>query len=116
LKLRIILKNVEYRLGSITFEHDSVLVPLQAADIAAYEIWRWLDEHYLDKTRHGRFPLAEIIKIDWTIREFDKPILEEMLAHRRGVKPVPRVIHTRIRAMKPGEVASPEEFKRMIVR
>jgi hypothetical protein len=109
-------ENVSYRLGSLTFQHDNVLAPLQAADIAAYELWRWLDEHYLDKTRHGRFPLSEIIKIEWTIREFDKPILEEMLAHRRGAKPIPRVIHSEIPALRPGKIASPKDFKRLFTR
>ena len=45
--------NTEYRLGPLTFEHDNVLVPLQAADIAAYEIWRWLDEHFDGRPKHG---------------------------------------------------------------
>jgi hypothetical protein len=62
---------IEYRLGSITFANDKVHIPIQAADIAAYELWKWLDEHYADKTRRGRYGLQEIIKIPWTIREFD---------------------------------------------
>jgi hypothetical protein len=93
----------EYRIGSITLEDDSVLVPLQAADIAVYELWKWLDEHFASKKRHGRFPLQEIIKVPWTIREFDKPILEQMLAHRHGAKVSRQIIHSTIQALRPGQ-------------
>ena len=102
-------------MGSITFEHDNVLVPLQAADIAAYELWKWLDEHYEKKTRHGRFPLQEIVKIPWKIREFDKGILEEMLAHRRGQAISPKIVHTYIQALRPGKTAPPTPSGRIII-
>ena len=75
----------EYRIGPITFESDTVLVPLQAADLAAYEIWKWLDEHFAAKKRHGRYPLQEIIKVPWKIREFDREILLELRDVRRGL-------------------------------
>jgi hypothetical protein len=99
--------NVEHRLGSLTFEHDNVLVPLQAADLAAYELWRWLDEHFLNKTLHGRFPMEQLNRIKWKIREFDKGVLEEMLAHRRGEKVDPKVIHNFIPALRSGRTAPP---------
>lgn len=79
-------ENIAHRLGSITFTGDTELVPLQAADLAAYEHWKWLDEHFADKTRHGRYPLQKLVRIPWKIREFDRPILEEMLEHRKTGK------------------------------
>jgi len=93
--------NAELRLGSITFEDDKVLVPLQAADIAVYEIWKWLDEHFLDKARHGRYPLQEIFKIPFRIREFDRGILEEMLTHKMGGHVDKKIVHHMIRAIRP---------------
>jgi len=101
----------EYRLGSITFEHDNVLVPLQAADIAAYEFWRWLHEHFADTTRHGRYPLEKLVEIEWNIRSFDRLILEEMLARKRGAKVVPRVIRDVIPALRSGKTAPPQRRK-----
>jgi hypothetical protein len=98
----------EYRLGSITFEDDKILVPLQAADLAAYELWKWLDEHYANKTRHGRYPLQEIIKVPWAIREFDEAILQEMLDRRHGKQVNKRTIRNFISALRPGVVEPPQ--------
>jgi hypothetical protein len=100
-------QNTEYRLGTIEFSHDTASLPIQAADIAAYEIWKWLDEHFMDKTRHGRFPLEKIVQIEWKIREFDKDIIEEMLRSRRGEKVVSRVIHSMVPALRSGRTAPP---------
>jgi hypothetical protein len=105
-------ENIGYRMGTIAFEDDEFVIPLQAADIAAYELWKWLDEHFADKIRHGRFPLQELIEIPWTIREFDGPILEEMLEHRKTGKTKKKVSHHVIRAFRPGRIwdpSSPEE-------
>jgi Protein of unknown function (DUF3800) len=113
LDIKDVPENVVYRMGSINFEHDSASIPIQAADIAAYELWRWLDEHFADRTRHGRFPLAEIIKTPWKIREFDREILEQIVQHRKGLPVSKRIINTYIPALRPGRVATPEEFKRM---
>jgi hypothetical protein len=96
-------KNVEYRLGSLTFESDEVLVPLQAADLAAYELWKWLDEHFATKTMRGRFPLKEVVKIGWNIREFDRSVLEELRTQRRGGRVDKKVIRHVISAPRPGE-------------
>lgn len=100
-------KRIEYRLGAIEFESDEVLVPLQAADLAAYELWKWLDEHYAKKVRHGRYPLQEIVKIPWSIREFDKAILQEMLDRRHGKKVEKKTIHNIVRALRPGVTGEP---------
>ncbi len=102
-------KKVEYRLGPISFESDETFVPLQAADLAAYELWKWLDEHFANKTRHGRYPLQEIIRVPWRIREFDESILFEILDKVHG-KPVNKrsTIHNVISALRPGVVQPPE--------
>lgn len=97
----------EYRLGAIAFEDDEILVPLQAADTAAYELWKWLDEHYANKTRHGRYPLQEMARIPWVIREFDKAILQEMLDRRHGQQVKKRTIRNFISALPPGRVEPP---------
>lgn len=102
-------KRLDYRLGAIAFESDAVVVPLQAADLAAYELWKWLDEHYAKKTRHGRYPLQEIVKLPWSIREFDKAILQEMLDRRYGRKVDKKTIHNVIRAFRPGVTGEPVE-------
>lgn len=96
--------NVEYRLGSLTFEDDEILVPLQAADIAAYELWKWLDEHYAEKTRHGRYPLQEIFKKPWKIREWDTDVLTELRDLRRGEAGSPKTIRHLIPALRPGQI------------
>ena len=96
--------NLAFRLGSLTFVDDKAMVPLQAADLAAYEFWKWLDEHYAGKTRHGRFPLQEIIKIPWKIREFDEEVLTELRDVRRGAPGNPRTIRNLIPALRPGKV------------
>lgn len=97
----------EYRIGPITFDSDDVLVPIQAADLAAYEIWRWLDEHFAAKPRHGRYPLQELIKVPWRIREFGQDVLLELLAVQRGLPVTPRTIRHRIQALRPGQVDMP---------
>lgn len=102
-------ERIDYRLGTIAFESDSVLVPLQAADLAAYELWKWLDEHFAKKTRHGRYPLQELVKIPWKIREFDKAILQEMLDRRHGKQVNKRTIRNFISALRPGQVGPPVE-------
>lgn len=94
-------ENTEYRLGSLTFADDELVVPLQAADIAAYELWKWLDEHYASKPRHGRYPLQELIKMPWQIREFDKDVLIELRELRRGQPGNPRTIRHLIPALRP---------------
>jgi hypothetical protein len=94
--------NSPYRLGSLTLADDQATVPLQAADITAYELWKWLDEHYAEKTRHGRYPLREIFKIPWTIREFDMGVLTELRNHRRGQPGNPRTTLNPIPALRPG--------------
>jgi hypothetical protein len=98
---------IEYRIGPIAFESDEVLVPIQAADLAAYEIWRWLDAHFAAKPRHGRFPLQEIIKIPWKIREFDQEVLLELLAVQQGLPVNPRTIRHTIQALRPGQTDPP---------
>ncbi len=98
---------IEYRIGLITFESDDMLIPIQAADLAAYEVWKWLDEHFAGKQRHGRFPLQEIIKVPWTIREFDGEILEELRDMRRGLPVNPRTIRHTIQALRPGQTDPP---------
>lgn len=100
-------ESVGYRMGTIDFSDDEIAIPLQAADIAAYELWKWLDEHFADKVRHGRFPLQELIKIPWKIREFDGGILEEMLEHRRTGKAKKKVVRHVIRALRPGHTWDP---------
>ncbi len=94
---------VEHRLGTIRFADDRLDVPIQAADIAAYELWRWLNEHFTEKTRHGRFPLQEIVKIPWTIREFDRSSFEEMLVQRKGGQVDKKIVHHVISALRPGQ-------------
>lgn len=96
-------ENTAFRLGSLTFADDGAMVPLQAADLAAYELWKWLDEHYARKLRHGRFPLQEIIKIPWKIREFDEEVLSELRDLRRGKPANPRTVRHIIPALRPGK-------------
>lgn len=96
-------ENIEYRIGPITFDSDTKLIPLQAADLAAYEFWKWLDEHYAGKKRHGRYPLQEIIRIPWKIREFDRDVLLELREVGRGAAPGnPRTVRNVIPALRPG--------------
>ncbi|HEY4356261.1 MAG TPA: DUF3800 domain-containing protein [Acidobacteriaceae bacterium] len=92
-------------MGSITFTDDIICVPLQAADLAAYEIWKWLDEHFGKKTMHGRYPLQEIIKIPWCIREFDKGIFEQMRDRREGKPITKKRIRHFVAALRPGRKA-----------
>jgi len=100
---------IAWRLGPIAFESDDVLVPLQAADLAAYEIWKWLDEHFAQKIKHGRHPFHEIVRIPWKIREFDRSILQEMLDVRNGKrKPEKRTVHNFISVLPPGVVGEKE--------
>ncbi len=96
-------ENIAYRLGSLTFSDDKVMVPLQAADLAAYELWKWLDEHFAQKKRHGRFPLLKMMNTPWSIRAFDRPILEEILQHRKTGKADKKTVLTFIPMLKPGE-------------
>jgi hypothetical protein len=99
---------VPWRLGAIVFESDEVLVPLQAADLAAYELWKWLDEHFAQKVKHGRHPLHEIVRIPWKIREFDRSILQEMLDVHKGKKVNKKTIHNFISVLPPGVVRPAE--------
>lgn len=63
-----------------------------------------LDEHFAAKPRHGRYPLQEIIKIPWTIREFDQEVLLELLAVQQGLPVNPRTVRHAIRALRPGQI------------
>ena len=92
----------EYKIGGIAFDDDERLVPLQAADLAAYEIWKWLDEHFAEKKRHGRFPLQQLVRVPWTIREFDREVLLELRNVQRGGTGNPRTIRHVIQALLPG--------------
>jgi hypothetical protein len=98
---------VQYRLGTIHFADDKMHAPLQAADMAAYGFWRWLDAHFAVKTRHGRYPFQEIVKIPWTIREFDRSSFEEMQVQRKGGRVDKKIVHRVISALRPGQTDAP---------
>jgi hypothetical protein len=93
---------IDFRLGTLRFADDKLHAPLQAADIAAYELWRWLDEHFALKPRHGRYSLQELVKLPWTIREFDRGGFEEMQVQRKGGRVDKKIVHYVISALRSG--------------
>lgn len=69
----------ELRAGSLTFGSKSDLVPLQAADILAYETWKDITNTIAGSPRKPRWPMVQLCEAPvWVIR-VDKDKLREIL-------------------------------------
>jgi hypothetical protein len=71
----------EYRVGQLAFDTDDRAVALQAADLVAYETWKYLTNKSEQPDREVRYPFEQLLKLPYENRLFDRQPLEEMRDH-----------------------------------
>jgi hypothetical protein len=68
----------EYRVGPLAFDTDDRTAPLQAADLVAYETWKHLTGKSEEPNRRVRYTFAQLLKLPYENRLFDRQPLQEM--------------------------------------
>jgi len=68
----------EYRAGPLAFETDDHSPALQAADVVAYETWKYLTNKSEEPGRAVRYTFEQLLKLPYENRLFDKQPLQEM--------------------------------------
>jgi hypothetical protein len=68
----------EYRVGPLAFDTDDRTAALQAADLVAYETWKYLTNKFEEPDRAVRYTFEQVLKLPYENRLFDKQPLQEM--------------------------------------
>lgn len=72
-----------YRISSLTFLDKRQSLPLQAADILAYETWKYLCNELAANPRRPRWSMMELSKIPFKWYYADKDALRQVMLNRR---------------------------------
>lgn len=71
------------RLGSLAFGSKRDLLPLQAADILAYETWKEVSNTLAGRPRKSRWPMSKLAEAPLSSLHIQKEIMRNMMSNLR---------------------------------
>lgn len=78
--------SVNFKLASLKFENRREVIPLQVADLLAYEVWKNVCNDLLPNPRPVRWPLTRLSNVPIQIWEVTKQSLTDLVLKRYGAQ------------------------------